>query len=227
MKNLIALGVGGALLFSQSAMANDTWEDINPYIGVEYKYQSMKGKGDWGGVVPSKHHNGGIFFGSQFHENGSIEIGYNQSFQKDAEYTFDVVGNLLGYENVTAGTTLKTKVKTKSTYLDLIGFAQLNDCFDMLASFGLGWTEAKFSDYGSFLSNEPVAVQIITASSSAKIVPRLGLGLVYKHDHWKIRGKLMWENTNKLRLKDMDGVVPRDYYKDSVSVALGVSYSIY
>lgn len=226
MKKLITLGVGGALLFSGIAMADGIFGDTDPYIGLEYKHQWMNGKNDWKDFVADKFHNGGVFFGIKFHENWGLELGHNQSTKRSAENTYSANQSIFVDRTVSAGDVAKTKVRIKNTYLDLNGFWAMSDNWDFLGTLGIGFTKAKIQDNGSTGTQgaNTFLTEIRNANAKTKAIARVGIGAEYKCNHWKFRGKLLWENTNRLRVKDVLDTTPTKYYKDSIGVGLGVSY---
>ncbi len=225
MKKLITSSVAGVLLLSGSAMADSIFGDTTPYLGLEYKHMWMQGKGDWGEIVPDKFHNYGFIFGLRCYDSMGIEIGYNQSTKKaGAKYYANAITNSLG--SISSGTELKTKVKMQNIYVDYNGYIEMSNKWDFVAIVGLGWAKAKISNDGSHPGGVGTAVETVqNAKTRARIVPRAGVGFEYIGPKWKMRAKVLWENTNRLHLKNVDKSI-KNYYKDSIGFGVSVVYYI-
>lgn len=213
MKKIINLIAGVCVLTAGSAFANPN------YVGLEYKYSTLKAKDDWKKVAPKNKHNLGVVLGKKFHENFGLEVGYSQSNKKTKNTAVTAADTFFG-TNFAGATTLKEKVRMKSWQLDANGYYPMSDCLDWVASVGFAATKAKVS-----LSDTSNNVNVASVKGKTKFIPRLGVGAEYGENNWGVRGKVMWENTSRLRYKL--GTIKNDFpntkdkgWKDSVGVTL-------
>lgn len=201
-----------------------------PYLGIEYKNHFLEGKGDWERVLPKEYNSGKLFIGAKFTKYFGIELGYTSAIRKTQNASLasgeiflgDVVPDL-----VTLNTT--TKVKPVSWDLDLNGYFPIQDNFDLIATLGLALNKI---DINSDLTVQVIGTDIddavINAKAKPTIIPRLGLGSENKFGNFRIRARILWENTGKIRLKDagLDENDPRDAFKDSFGFSLSLIYNL-
>ena len=77
--------------------------DINyqTYMGVNYKYNWIRPKGDWASLFVKTHPGFNIYFGWRFHPNFSAELGYEWTDHKPLTAYVPVGGTLLNVQNNT------------------------------------------------------------------------------------------------------------------------------
>jgi hypothetical protein len=221
MKNIFrGITVLGALAGVTAANADMgyCWE---PYVGLEYKYQIMKGKDDWSKVLPKNFHNLGIFVGDRFMKNVGVELGYERSLRKTKDASFAVTDTFFG-GNPGAATTTSAKVRLSSFHLDLMGYMPLgDDDFELIGTIGLASAKPKVD-----ISNNPTT-GFETVSGKRKTLPRIGFGAQYQEEGsmFGVRGLVRWEGTSRLRanLGTLTNTFPNastKIYKSGVSLAV-------
>lgn len=231
MKKLITLSLTSAILLSSNVKADGFLENTEPYIGNEYIHTWMGGKGYWADLVENKFDNVGVFLGIKITDHWGLELGHNQSTKKNNQRTYVASANIFNETIPAQGLmTAGTSVKLFNTYLDLIGYWEMAQDWTFLASVGFSWTKAKINEDGVTTNaavdaaglNAPTDIRGVKAD--AKIVPQVGFGTEYKYNNWRFRGRLLWKNTNRLRLTDTRPNVSNIYYKDSLGLSFGVAY---
>ena len=220
MKNILtSVAVLGSLAGVSMANADMGMDRLNPYVGLEYKYQVMKAKSDWSKVAPKNFHNLGLILGSKFHKNVGVEVGYERSNKKSKDATFAATDTFFGVGGVAA--TTKAKVRLSSFHFDVMGYMPMGcDDFNLIGTVGLASTKPKV-DVSSALGG------FGSVSGKRKVIPRIGFGAQYQEEGsmFGVRGLLRWEGTSKLRanLGSLTTVFPEassKIYKSAISVAV-------
>lgn len=224
MKRLFIIGISGFAFISNIAEAS-VFDGAIPYLGIDYKYQNMEGKGDWEDILPNNYHNFGAHFGIKFPENFGLEVGYAKSLKESSEKTFSVGDTVFG-TTLTAGqsATLKSKVTLKNYYIDINGYWKMSNNFDLLGTLGIGRGKAKIQDNGSSGTPTSLITEMQNVDGHHRFVPRVGIGAEYKFKSLAFRGRFLWEGTQNFRAKNVSPNVPKKYADNSYSFSLGVSY---
>ena len=221
MKNILTgVTVLGTLAGVSMANADMGMDSLNPYVGLEYKYQVMKAKSDWSKVAPKNFHNLGLILGSKFHKNVGVEVGYERSNKKSKDANFAGTDTFFG--EPAAGAT-KAKVRLSSFHFDVMGYMPMGcDDFNLIGTVGLASTKPK-------IDVSPAGNGLDTVSGKRKVIPRIGFGAQYQEEGsmFGVRGLLRWEGTSRLRANlgslNNAGNFPdasSKIYKSAISVAV-------
>lgn len=192
-KKIIAAAACGALL-SGIVCA----DDMKFYVGGDLGYNKLGYTSDFkqfnslaGIKDKSKSPSATIVVGVRTHENFGAEVGY--TFYKKVKFNSIATGNEV------------YNIKLNDIHVDLLGYMPINECFEVIGSFGAGRYNQK----------ETYVVGQNTKESLGAL--RLGAGVQYKFDeHFATRAMVRY---NVLGTKNQD-------IKNVTSLNLGLTYTI-
>lgn len=231
MKHLVkSLVVVGAMTAAGTAFAD--FGDINPYVGADVQQAFMGTKRPFNNKISFPGVN--LYVGTKFHENFGVELGYNLSKTQTKKF---VTTGAHGFGNtqLVSGSQITGSIKQKRSgaFFDLVGFLPTGDCFELLASAGLGWVKTGISgkdiaSTGVAGTNANIVSALSNLSAKTKMVFRLGLGGSYMvTDMVGLRVKVGYEGTSRLRLQDKSNAlstlgISTKKFTDSVTATAGL-----
>jgi len=221
-----SLVIVGAMLAAGSAAADMDDFSVRPFVGFDVSQTWMEGKGTLANTNVRNHRifrktypGATVYVGTKFTDCFGIELGADWSSSKKRTVTDSttVAGSSF---------TLSQKVRREGYHADLVGFLPM-DCWELFGSLGVGSVKLKLSDRtesstgaaATFNNQFPLSVK-------RKTVARVGIGANYMvTDCVGLRIKAGWENTERLRLKYFNNVVPHQKaFKNSTTLAVGAFY---
>ncbi len=222
-KVLTIFSLGVAL---SSANAKDFTDSLffHPYAGGEYQYMHIAGAGDYHLFMPASYQSASLFVGAKFHPNFGIEIGsYRAIKTSQGEFL------LFGFNNIadTGPSTVTARQKFKGFSVDLDLYYALDPKFNIYALFGLMTMHPTLNISANGTGNLTTALPTITGQN--RTVPRLGMGVEYCEQHWGIRSRVIWVNTQKMRVnvanarKSYPSLGPNAYLQ-AIQVTAGLFY---
>jgi len=218
MKKLVLVSA----LVAASAAGASWIDDCSPMVGADIKWLSMKTASAWNGIFPKNYIAGDVYAGVKFHENFGLDVGYTWTEKKSHD---DVIsaGVPIGDVNGSATTNVTTKVELNGPYVDLMGYWPLTNCVDLFGSVGVGFYNLNL-DIAPVSTSTTRQAGLSAITGDDKAVMRVGLGIRGMLNNWfGVRGKVAWENTSRLRLKDNKGTgFNNKPFKDAYSLAVGV-----
>lgn len=171
MKNIAkSLVIAGAL--ASTGVASAAMDELNPYVGVDYKHTWIKAHNKKNQPLFKKNYPGAnVYVGTKLHENVGLEVGYD--FTKKQKKTDQASTN---------------KVHFKGFGLDLNAYLPVDNCFEVIGTAGLSHKKAKVESTTAVKSNK------------SKLIARFGAGAQYMvADNVGLRGLVRWENTARFK----------------------------
>jgi hypothetical protein len=210
-----------------AALAKDFSDCLffHPYVGGEYQYIHIAGSGDYHHLLPASYQSAALFAGAKIHKNIGFEIGSYRSIKtSQADFTFYSFNNVPDI----GPTTTMTRQTFKGFSVDLDLYYALDPKFNVYALVGLMTMHPTLSVVATNgAGNLTNALPLITGQN--KTVPRLGMGVEYCEQHWGIRSRVIWVNTQKMRVnlnnaqKYYPSLGPRAYLQ-SIQVTAGLFF---
>lgn len=209
-----SLMLAGAVTIASSVNA-DIFSDLNPFIGFDYQQTWMKGKESDAdakiffneGASPNSYPGANLYVGTKFMENLGVEAGFDWAISKKKNFSLTDIGSIVP---------MSAKVRRTGFHFDLIGFLPVADCTELFANVGVGFVKAKI------VYTSESSVNDHSWSVKTKPVLRVGVGASYMiTEIIGIRGKLGYETTSRLRVRDKDDGTPMKVFKDSQTISVG------
>jgi len=176
----------------------DEYDDISPYLGVDFKQAYMKGQGGWKPIFPNTYPGASFYVGTKFHQYFGLELGYDWSVKQKKEWNLPAGSSFFG--STAQGTSGTTKIERNGAYLDLVGFLPVADCLEIMGSTGLGWVQTKIESNFS-TTTTPESGALASVAGKGRMVFRVGIGALYMiTDVVGVRAKMGFEGTSALKL---------------------------
>lgn len=166
----VTAGFLGLMLINGAASAN--FGDFKFYAGAGLDYNNY-GLGEFAKSFKTHKTNGLSLavpiLGVKFNENFGLEFGYgfNKKFKMANSYRINGVNGDLNFD-----------VKTRNSYLDLVGFMPVADQIDLIGGIGLGHLKIK-SLNGTYNTNPRIAGSNLTITTKSKTSWRVKVGAQY------------------------------------------------
>jgi len=220
--------VGMSLMLATSMVRAATLMEslsFNPYIGVEYQYEHIKGNLDWSRILPANFQNGAIFLGNKYHKNFGIELGYYQRLRRSrnvsAMSSFDGVA-----ASATAESTATMKMKGFSFEWDVYLPLDANFNFMIISSLVTVHPEISITNTGG---SSNLATALTNVKGRNRTILRFGVGAEYFEQSWGARGRVLWDHTHHLHIdvNNAVGTFPAltdKAFKQAITVTAGVFY---
>lgn len=201
---------------------------LKPYIGAEYNYMSLKGKESWDDIFPTSYNSVKLLLGSRFNKYLGVELGYARSAKRDRFANFVAGQSVLG-STVPAGgiNNIRMKSRTSNWDLDLNGYYPLMNQVDLMATVGVARKRAELDGSETpQIAGTTIDESVRNATAKRKYIYRLGFGGEYTENSFVLRGRLLWENTSRLRLQSegLGANAPTKAFQNGFGVSLGVHY---
>jgi hypothetical protein len=178
------------------------------YVGIDYKYRSMKGRKyagyDMGKVLNNSYPSAVVYFGHRFDNDTGLTLGLEQSGLVDKNYSFGANETFLG-ANQKFGDRTMIESRIQSIHFDLNGFADVNSYFEAVGQLGVALMRNKMDAriYSGGVGTD------MAPGRRYRFIPRVGFGLQHIGKRkLGIRALVNWEGTNMYRMKltDSDGI---------------------
>lgn len=180
------------MMFIGTAGADVSTAKFEPFVGIDYQqtWMTPSTKNDQQ-FLPKSFPGANVYVGTKFMKSFGAEFGVDQSANKKKNWIDEKLGKGA------------TKLRRTSVHLDLLGFLPVNECFEVFANVGIGFTKIRAKAKINYLNFTVIGDE---AKTRNKPTLRLGLGALYMvTDTMGVRAKLGWENTGKLKdKKDKD-----------------------
>lgn len=213
--------------------ANSYAENFKTYFGAEAQVRHMQFERDHGGNIFKKHFpQANIFLGTKLNEYVGVELGYETSINTARRVNlspgkYEMGGDPTARNNFQVN---HGKAKISGPNINILGYIKFQSLpnFELFQSIGISRLRVK-------LISLPIACraglggpELKRSFLSEKFIVRAGGGAQFTvEENFKIRGSLMWENTDKFkRVKPKETKSPRVFgtVKDSIIFGLGASY---
>ncbi len=174
------------------------WDEVIPYIGVDYYQVWMHTKGDWNQLFGKTYPGGVIYVGAKFCDSFGVEFGGMWSARTGKT---SPLGTFFGTPAI-PGMLVTTTITRAGGYGDFIGYVPMGNCFEVFGSAGYGVIQPKvtFSTNVTVNNNTPLNSALLSVRGKSRGVFRLGIGMTYLlTEMLGIRAKLGWEGTSQLR----------------------------
>lgn len=188
---------------------------FNPYTGFDYYHAWMKGRATDGQsfdrVYPSSYPGLTFYVANKFTENFGLELGLDTSIRAKRDWETPINNTIVK---------AKTNIRRRSFHMDLIGFLPANEQINVIGTIGYGWMRPQI-ELTDDNNNE-----IATFKTKERSILRAGIGAdCMLNDIAGFRGKVGWESTAMLRIKEANGDEHTfKAFKNSMTLALGVFF---
>lgn len=197
---------------------------MDPYLGIEYQYEHIKGNGDWNDVLPANFQNGAIFIGNKYHPNFGIEVGYFHFLKKSQAQ--NTLSKFNGAEQP-SDTSLLAQMKVKGFSVDWNIYVPLDPNFNVFALIGVVAMHPRVQIYSDNTTDLANGMKLVKGRN--KTIMRMGVGAEYVESWWGARARLIWDQTQRMQLNVTDaqvqfGPIFPYAFKQSMVVTVGLFY---
>lgn len=202
MKQLAkGLMIVGTVLAAGTACANG-FEDVSPVIGLDGTWTWMNSTGEGKHIFPKNYWGLSPYVGVRWCDFG-LEVGYDGYFRRDRKTTF-AAGTVDPIEGATvpAGDSWRVKGKGRANgwHADLLGYLNLDECFDLIGTIGIGWKKPHLSVTYTDSANRTASFNFKGKNRASF---RLGAGAQWMAtDCIGLRLLGRWENTGSHKVSD-------------------------
>jgi len=196
-----------------------------PYIGAEFQYQHIKANTDWRKFLPANFNNSAVFVGNKYHENFGFEIGYFHTLKKAVSSA-----NISQFNGAAANgsTIVIAEMRNKGFSLEWDVYYPIDAQFNVMASFGFVTMHPNLEINATSSTNLGSALNKVKGRN--KTIFRPGIGVEYLEKNWGARGRLLWDDTQKLYLNTdrvgatfFNALTPKAF-KQTMTFTFGVFY---
>lgn len=193
------------------------------YLGVSYKYRSMRGHSyDMRLITPDYYKGGEVFYAHRFASDIGVHVGYEQSQQAKYTHVYITGQQFLGVPQ-SPGAVSVTQTTIKALQLNMVGYLEIFKKIELIGQFGISLMRAELS--GTVTSAG--IVHNMLPGNDIRVIPTVSFGMQYFlfGSMFGIRLLGDWEATNlyRLNITDLDGVgATINPYKQSWCVTAGV-----
>lgn len=215
-----------ALSIASAFACADEYDDITPYLGVDFKQAYMKGHGAWKQIFPSTYPGASFYVGTKFHQYFGLELGYDWSVKQKKEWSLPAGSSF--FATPVQGTNGTTKIERNGAYLDVVGFLPIADCLEATGSLGLGWVQTKIESSFSTMTT-PESSALASVAGKGRMLFRVGFGALYMvTDVVGVRAKVGFEGTSALKLAGNQAFSTYGYdekgFKGTTAFAVGAFF---
>lgn len=219
--------VKAALLASSVAIAMPAMAltDLNPYIGVDYKFWGTDNDKRAADSFPDNFAGGNYFIGTQFHDNYALELGYTHTGSDTKTKTFSTGTEVFFATTPTANDQHRTRVSMRSVNLNLHGYYPVMDQLDLWGTLGIASVNPKVR---IDMTNGGVANGTVAATGQNSFAFRIGAGLRYMFTYnWGARALVNWEQNSEIKVDFVNRAAVKQEikpYDNDVSFSFGFFY---
>lgn len=197
---------------------------LDPYIGIEYQYEHIKGNSVWTEFMPANLQDGAVFLGNKYHKNFGIEIGYYHHLKKSQG---SAIMDSFGSVPANGDTLVVAQMYTKGFSIEWDVYYPWDPNFNVFGLIGLVSIHPSINITTSGGTN--LATALRTVKGNNRTVLRLGCGAEYVEKNWGARGKILWDHTQTLyvnvsRVGNTFTSITPDAFKQAVLATVGVFY---
>lgn len=207
-----------------TARSSSGFKVLAPYVGLEYQYEHIKPAPTYHQILSANYQTGNVFVGLKYHKNFGIEIGYYNSLKTSQQQNENNNFNGLVPSTVTP---LLTRTRFKGFSFDFDIYYALDPKFNIYAVLGFVSMHPTITFQASGNSDLAQAFPLIKTQN--KTVPRLGVGWELLEQHWGIRSRVLWVNTQSVRF-NVDAAqalypgITDSPYLQAIQVTAGIFY---
>lgn len=197
-----------------------------PYVGVEYMFQHIPTSADWhsAGFMPSNLDVINGFVGFRYHRNFAIELGGYHTIRRSQAQS-----NVSEFEGqVASGDTLViAQLENKGFSIDWTAHCFLDPKFNVFAIVGMANYQPQLTIIPSDGTDLGDALRLVSGHNTN--VFRLGVGMEYLECWWGVRARVIWDNTQSMRLNVLEAqqifssISPRAFGQ-TILVTVGLFY---
>lgn len=197
-----------------------------PYVGVEYMFQHIATSAGWhsAGFMPSNLDVINGFVGLRYHRNFAIEFGGYHTIRRSQAQS-----NVLEFEGQTASgdTLVMAQLENKGFSIDWTAHCFLDPKFNVFAIVGMANYQPQLTIIPSEGTDLGNALRLVSGHNTN--VFRLGVGMEYLECWWGVRARVIWDNTQSMRLNVLEAqqlfssISPRAFGQ-TILVTVGLFY---
>lgn len=197
-----------------------------PYVGVEYMFQHIPTSADWhsAGFMPSNLDVINGFVGLRYHRNFAIEFGGYHTIRRSQAQS-----NVSEFEGqaATGDTLVIAQLENKGFSIDWSAHCFLDPKFNVFAIVGMANYQPKLNILTSENTDLGTALRLVKGHNTN--VFRLGVGMEYLECWWGVRARVIWDNTQSMRLDVIEAqqffssISPRAFGQ-TILVTVGLFY---
>lgn len=228
MKKLVKSIVLLSAVVTAGGASATALEGLCPFIGVDYKESYMRGKGsEFNSLLKKHYHGANIYAGARFHDNASLEVGYD--WERNSRRAKVFANNTTFFGQNATGLTTNAKARVTGAHLDLNGHLPVANGVELLGSVGVGFWKPRLSIGNNTVNASTQNVLSFKSEGKRRGVARLRAGVQYMFNTLVgVRALVGWDNTSHLRLKshpsDVNSAVNKPF-KDQTSASVGAFLS--
>ena len=190
------------LCLSTTASALDA-NEVDYYVGLDPNHNAISLRNDWKPVFRGNAYGANAYVGIRPIKYFGAELGYSWTTRKSK--TTNVANGAVFASltnNAGAAVDVNAKLRTVSTYFDLIGYVPIKESFEVFASAGMGWSRMKPTISLSATGNNLDALATLTSKTRSHY--RLGLGAqVLVTENLGVRFKATYADVSKQKVTNL------------------------
>jgi len=216
MKHKVRLVIIKIILFILVGNANAApMDDTIPFVGADFEWVNMRGKNDWGQVLPKLNPGGNVYIGARFYKYIGLEFGYVGTGNLSKTTTF-APGSTF-FTTPVGGTSVTYKLGVNGWHLNVLGYLPVGNCTDLILSAGYATLKTRLKQTIPFT---------MRLDGPHRGLARVGLGAQYQvTDFVGIRALAYWMQTSRLQITNVAFPISNKPFHDAYSLAIGFFFN--